>query len=284
MDNLKYTIVIPAYNEEENLPGLFESLKGLPDYFTVILVNDGSTDNTGKLIKESGFSYIEHPENFGYGASLKTGIRNAKTDFVVIMDSDGQHKMEEMIILTEYSGDYDMVVGARKQSGSIFRRPGKMVLRVFSNFLAGRKIPDLNSGLRVFKREFVLKYLPILPNGFSFTTTITLSSLVDGYHVKYVPVNILPRGGGKSRVGMVKDGLATLYLILKMMVFFNPLKVFLPVSIFLFLLSGYDLYHEYTILNRLNFPDSFITLSLAALIFFFFGVIADMLATMRKWR
>jgi len=283
-DNAKYTIVIPVYNEEENLPRLFSELKRLSDEYTVLFVNDCSDDNSGELIKKSGFEYIEHPENYGYGASLKTGIRNSRTKYVIIMDSDGQHKIEEIFRLVEYSDKYDMVVGARKQKENMLRRPGKIILRLFSNYLSGRKIPDLNSGLRVFNREFVTKYFPILPDGFSFTTTITLSSLVDGYHVKYVPVDINPRSGGKSRVGIVKDGLSTLYLILKMMVFFNPLKVFLPISIFLFLLSGYDLYFEYTLRNSFNIPDSFITLSIAALIFFFFGVIADMLATMRKWR
>lgn len=281
----KISIVIPVYNEEETIHLLEKELKNLPNNFEIIIVNDGSTDKTKEFLNNFDFvKIINHSHNSGYGAALKTGIKNATSNIVAIMDSDGQHCITELLKLINSIEDYDMVVGARKQKGNIFRRPGKFILSVIANYLSGIKIPDLNSGLRIFKRDFVIQYFPILPNGFSFTTTITLAALVDGYRVKYIPIDINKRKGGHSRVNILKDGLNTLYLIVRLMVFFNPLKIFLPIALFLFGLSLFDLYYEYLHKGYFNIPDSFIILSLSSIFFFFFGVMADMICTIRKWR
>ncbi|MDD2714834.1 MAG: glycosyltransferase family 2 protein [Candidatus Wallbacteria bacterium] len=277
------TIVIPVYNEEKNLPGLLDGLKSIPQNWEVIIVDDGSTDSSATILKSSGYMVITHPENYGYGAALKTGIRAATSEFVAIMDSDGQHQSTEISKLLEHCRDFDMVVGARRTGSVLLRKPGKFLLAQFADFLTGRKIPDLNSGFRIFKRDFIVKYLPILPDGFSFTTTITLAAFTDGYRVKYVPVDVIPRQGGRSEV-LASDALRTFYMVLKMAAFFNPLKVFLPFSLICFTLSAWELLYEIHLKGLFHISGSFTVMSLAGFIFFFFGLIADMLATMRKWR
>lgn len=276
------SIVIPVYNEEENLSVLISELSSYSRNMEVIFVDDGSTDQSTEIIKNSGFQLISHEENCGYGAALKTGIKNASGEFVLIMDSDGQHQIKEIEKLITKCSDHDMVVGKRTTGGKMIRRPGKFLLRTAAWYLSGKNIPDLNSGFRIFRKDFAIRYFPILPDGFSFTTTITLAALVDGYRVSYVPVEVRPRSGGKSMVS-VSDLFRTFYFILKIMVFFNPLKVFLPASILCLFTAAADLVFEwYT--RGINIPDSFLLLFLSGLILFFFGLLADMISSMRKWR
>ncbi|MDD5089684.1 MAG: glycosyltransferase family 2 protein [Candidatus Wallbacteria bacterium] len=279
----KISIVIPVFNEEESLPGLITQLQQTGSEFEIIFVDDCSTDGSPEILASTGFRVIRHDLNTGYGSALKTGIRAASGDLIAIIDSDGQHKVSELAKLFAETSGHDMVVGQRGSGGSVLRRPGKFLLKLFAGYLSGRKIPDLNSGMRVFRRDFILRCLPLLPDGFSFTTTVTMAALVDGFRVRYVPVEVEARTSGHSRVGMFRDGLSTLYLILKMMIFFNPLKVFLPTSVLFFMLAGVDLIYEWYHISY-QIPDSFILLFLAGMNFFFFGVLADMLATMRKWR
>lgn len=228
------TIVIPAYNEGEAIGDLLEQVRrGCADIATeIIVVDDGSSDNTGEAARQTGVRVIRHPRNRGYGAALKTGIRAATTDFVLTMDADGQHRVEDALALWQGHRDMDMVVGQRTAliHSPLWRMPGKWVLGRMANYIVRQKIPDLNSGLRLMRRDIVMKYMHLCPDGFSFSTTMTLALFTQGYTVDYVPIEVQKRAG-KSTVS-VSTGFQTLMLILRLAALFAPLRVFLPASFF----------------------------------------------------
>lgn len=244
---MSYSVIIPAYNEKNSigsvLEQLFAKLKSANSVFEVIVVNDGSTDGTKEKLQSCGLPIrlINKPVNQGYGAALKTGIEQAAHDFVIITDADGTYPNEEIPALVEETikGNYDMVVGARIGKNveiPLCRRPAKWFITRLASYLASRKIPDLNSGLRVMKKSSVKRFFNILPNGFSFTTTISLAMLTNGYAVKYVPIDYYKREG-KSKIKPVKDTLNFIQLIIRTVLYFDPLKIFIPFSILLLIFS-----------------------------------------------
>jgi len=275
------TIIIPAYNEEEGITNVITQLKELSENHEILIVDDGSTDNTYKLASETGVKVIRHPYNKGYGAALKTGIRNAEADVVLFMDADGQHKPSDIKKLMQYIGEYDMVVGARtkKSKISLLRRPGKKVLGITANYLASMKIPDLNSGFRALKKSVAMEFMHILPNTFSFSTTITLALINSGYNVKYVPIEA-PERVGMSKIKPFRDGFRFIMLIIRTVVLFNPLKVFLPVAIILFILGFLDLLYE--VIYHFNISSASILLIVSAIFIFFFGILADQISSLRR--
>lgn len=284
--NFKFSIIIPAYNEEGTIKGVLEELKNYlkeKKYQTeIIIVNDGSTDQTNRISKGiKNIKLINHPYNKGYGASIKTGAKNARYSWLLFYDSDGQHNPQYIEKLIKYISDYDMVVGARTgYRGPLSRQPGKKLLNWMANYLVQQKIPDLNSGFRLIKKNLFLKFLHILPNGFSLTTTITLAFFKEALNVKYIPIKINKRKG-KSFV-KIHDGFKTIVLILRTIILFSPLRVFLPVSGLIFglaLLSlTLDIIHTYSF----NIGDMTILLFIFSLFFSFFGLLADQLATIRR--
>jgi glycosyltransferase involved in cell wall biosynthesis len=227
------TIIIPAYNEGSSIGAVLAALhEHVPQVIDeVIVVNDASTDNTAAVAQATGARVIQHRTNRGYGGSLKTGIRAAKTDYVLIMDSDGQHRVEDALALWQQRDTADMVVGQRTAllHSPLWRMPGKWVLGRLANYIVQRSIPDLNSGLRLMRRTDVLRYMHLCPNGFSFTTTLTIAFFTQGFTVAYVPIQIQKRVG-KSTVS-VSTGFQTLMLILRLAALFAPLRVFIPMSI-----------------------------------------------------
>ena len=275
------TIIIPAYNEEEGITNVITQLKESSENYEILVIDDGSTDNTYKLAADTGVKVIRHPYNKGYGAALKTGIRNAEADVVFFMDADGQHQPGDIEKLIQYIGEYDMVVGARtkKSKISLLRRPGKKILSITANYLAGTKIPDLNSGFRALKKSVALEFMHILPNTFSFSTTITLACIASGYSVKYVPIGA-PERVGTSKIKPFRDGFNFIMLIIRTVVLFNPLKVFLPISIILFL-TGFS-YLSYELVLHQNVPDSAILLIVSSILIFFFGILADQISSLRR--
>jgi glycosyltransferase involved in cell wall biosynthesis len=275
------TIIIPAHNEEEGISDVITQLEELSGNYEILVVDDGSTDNTHKLASDTGVKVIRHPYNKGYGAALKTGIRNAKADIVLFMDADGQHKPSDIEKLIPYIGEYDMVVGARtkKSKISLLRRPGKKILSLTANFLAGMKIPDLNSGFRALKKSVAQEFMHILPNSFSFSTTITLALVNSGYSVKYVPIEALERVGA-SKIKPFQDGFNFIMLIIRTVVLFDPLKVFLPISVVLFILGLPYLIYE--LVFHLNVPPSSILLIISSILIFFFGLLADQISSLRR--
>lgn len=238
------SIVVPAYNEEkaiaESLRELQQELQDVPWRYEVIVVDDGCQDGTVCQARSvPGITVISHAQNRGYGAALKTGIRQAQGDIIVITDGDGTYPARFIPPIVEALKSADMVVGSR--TGTIskipaIRRPAKWFLNKLASFLAETKIPDLNSGLRAFRKEAVLPFFGILPSGFSFTTTITLAMLCNDYRVRYEPIDYVQRVG-KSKIKPFQDTYRFILLVLRTVCLFNPLKVFLPPA-FLLILAG----------------------------------------------
>lgn len=280
-DSTSVSIVIPAYNEEESAAQVMDEIKKVVaadthDY-EIIVVDDGSTDNTSQVLKAAGVRVIRHPVNRGYGATLKTGIRHASGDIVVITDADGTYPNEQIPAIVGLMGHYDMVVGARtgsKVSIPLVRRPAKWALGALANYLSGSKIPDLNSGLRAFRKDVAMHFFNILPDGFSFTTTITLAMLCNGYAVHNHPIDYFKRGG-KSKISPIKDTLNFVNLIVRTIMYFNPLKVFLPVSLFLFLVGIASLVYDVWVVRNLG-DKTVLALSFALLVGML-GMLADLI-------
>jgi glycosyltransferase involved in cell wall biosynthesis len=244
---MSYSVIIPAYNEEKAICSILNELnKSLSDFgkpYEIIVVNDCSTDSTRNEIINSGIPVvlIDHPSNKGYGAALKTGIEKSKYDIIVITDADGtypNHKIPEIVSIA-LSESHDMVVGARTGSNvkiPLIRKPAKWAINKLANYLSNVRIPDLNSGLRVMKKSALERYIKILPDGFSFTTTITIAMLANGFSVKYIPIDYFKREG-KSKIRPIRDTLNFIQLIFRTSLYFNPLRVFIPLSFFLVILA-----------------------------------------------
>lgn len=244
------SIVIPAYNEEKGIGPVLARLLAVMDgsglTYEVVVVNDGSRDDTagvtGRVAAEhERLTLLQHRHNRGYGAALKTGIRHARYDLICITDADGTYPNERIPeLVAQLAGqEYDMVVGARTGENvaiPLVRRPAKWAIGRLANYVAGEKIPDLNSGLRVFRREIALRMFGLLPNAFSFTTTITLAMLTNNYLVNYVPIDYFARVG-QSKIRPVQDTLNFVQLVWRIALYFAPLKLFLPLSGLLLLLA-----------------------------------------------
>ena len=240
------SIVIPIYNELGALAKTVQDVVRVMDaaeiVYEIILVNDGSTDGSREVmegIELPQVRKISHEVNRGYGAALKTGLKHAQYELMAITDADGTYPNERLPELIHALGDGDMVVGARTGQNvhiPTARKPAKWVLNELANQLSGSKIPDLNSGLRVMRKETVERFLYILPNSFSFTTTITLAMLSDGRGVRYIPVDYFHRSGS-SKINPIKDTIRFTQLVVRTVMYFNPLRVFVPISLTLFLAS-----------------------------------------------
>src|SRR3990172_4026787 len=239
------SIIIPAYNEEKSIKEVIlkiqQRLSSSEIESEIIVIDDCSIDNTLKTVEElKDVKVIQHSKNMGYGTALKTGIKNSKFETLIIIDADGTYPDNAIPSLIDEANTYDMVVGARTGENvniSSLRKPAKWFLNKLANYLVQEKIPDLNSGLRLLKKEIVKKYFEILPSGFSFTTTITLAMHSDGYNIKYIPINYFKRTG-KSKIKPLRDTLNFIQLIIRTILLFNPLRVFNPISFSLFLLAA----------------------------------------------
>ena len=247
MEPLSITIIIPAYNEEETIPTVLAELPAQieSEYLAdveIIVVDDGSSDSTAQHVKRFPYvTLLEHKVNRGYGASLKTGLLHAEHDIICITDADGTYPNARIPDLVKqlHAEKWDMIVGARtgdQVAIPLIRRPAKWMLNQFANRVAGESIPDLNSGLRTFRRPVANRFLPILPDGFSFTTTITLAMLMNGYLVDYVPIDYFVRGG-RSKIRPVRDTALFFQLVMRIALYFAPIRVFLPLSLLIILLA-----------------------------------------------
>ena len=274
------SVVIPAYNEEEAigaaLDELIEVLEG--QIYEIIVVDDGSTDNTAKTVQEKNVKLIQHPCNKGYGAALKTGIDHASGERILITDADGTYPNKEIPRLLEHVDQYDMVVGSRTGKDvniQLYRRPAKWFLSRLANYLSGTKIPDLNSGMRIFRKEDAKKFFNILPSGFSFTTTITLAYLSNDMLIKYIPIDYYERQG-RSKINPFKDGFNFILLIVRTITYFNPLKVFLPIGFGLFVMAA--LVFAYSLLMLEKVMDiAVIILVVASIQIGLFGLLSDLI-------
>jgi len=279
----RISIVIPAYNEEQRIGVVLDNLLVNVvlwniDY-EVIVVDDGSKDKTAEIIKRHNVQLIQHEQNKGYGAALKTGIRFAKYNIIAIADADGTYPIDKIPELVGFIHECDMVVGARKYIKlPLVTRPAKWILNKYANYLVKYDIPDLNSGLRVFKKDVYQKFSGLLPNGFSFTTTITLALLSNDYRVKYISIDYFKRAG-KSKIRPIRDTINFFSLITRTSLYFNPLRVFMPIALLLLTIGiiflGYDLYYR-------NITDRTMIVFLWGMQFGVMGLLADMISRLRQ--
>ncbi len=275
------SIVVPCFNEEQGIGEFLEELEGgmasIGVPYEIIVVDDGSTDGTTEVVLRHDVRVVEHPFNRGYGAAVKTGIRQSRYDFVCIIDGDNTYPVKEIPRLMEYAASHDMVVGARVGPNVAvpwIRKPAKWALNALANFLTGFRIPDLNSGLRVMRRDVMLDFLALCPNGFSFTTTSTIALLTNDYLVRFVPIDYLPRTG-KSKIHPIKDTVNFFGLVLRTVTYFAPLKVFIPLSLAL-LVTGVGLLF-YRAFVSTGLTVTIVVIFLAALQLAAVGLLADMI-------
>lgn len=274
------SIIIPAKNEEESLKKLLPVLKSTFNDAEIIVVNDGSTDGTGELCKQSGIKTVNHPYSMGNGAAIKSGARNATRDILVFMDADGQHDPNDIPrLLNKLDEGYCMIVGARSldSHASFSRRIGNQFYNKLASFMTGFDIEDLTSGFRAAYRKHFIKFLYLLPNGFSYPTTSTMAFFRSGLAVGYVPILAAQRTG-KSHIKLLKDGLRFFIIILKIGALFSPMRLFLPVSTGLFITG--ICYYLYTYISMGRFTNMGAMILLSSLFIFLMGLMAEFISSL----
>jgi glycosyltransferase involved in cell wall biosynthesis len=284
-NNPVVSVILPAYNEsvviDRVIQRIIKTIEGVNLSYEILVIDDYSDDNTGLIAQQAGARVITHPYNIGNGASIKTGIRNARGEILIMMDADGQHPPEAIPLLLEKIGPYDMVVGARTSSSeSVFHRNiANKIYNALATYVSGRKIEDLTSGFRAIKSQVARNFVYLLPNKFSYPTTITLATLRSGRSLVYIPFDA-KRRIGKSKIRLLRDGIRFFLIILRIATFYSPLKVFIPVSIFTFLLGfGYGLF-KVLVMNLPYGPTSAMLMTIS-LVIFMVGLVSEQVAQMR---
>ena len=275
------TIVIPAFNEEASIGEVVKMLKAEFQEAELIVINDGSSDQTEEKAAASGANVICHDKNLGYGASLKTGTRAATRDYILFCDGDGQHSVEDVGKLIEECEGYDLVVGERGEDSyhPLLRRPGKFIMKKFGEMLAGVAIPDINSGLRIFKRKTLMRYLHLMPDGFSFSTTSTFAIMKSNRKYKYIPIKVKKRIG-KSSVSQIKHGAQSLLLMLRLIVLFEPLKIFMTVATIFIIIASISFVLD--LFSTGGIADATVSLIISAIVVFMSGLLCDQVSAMRR--
>jgi glycosyltransferase involved in cell wall biosynthesis len=276
------SVVIPAYEEAAGVGSVVQSLRGTANWHEVLVIDDGSADATAIVAATAGARVIKHPYNKGNGAAVKTGIRNAKGDYVLIVDADGQHSAADALRLVSFLGEYDLVVGTRAgstQQASAARHMGNNVLNWVAGYLTGRAIPDLTSGLRAARTAGLREFLHLLPNGFSTPTTTTLSFVKAGYSVHFEPITVGARLG-TSKIKLVSDGARFLMILLKVITVFSPLRIFLPIAGTFFAMGA--AYAIWTTFTQHDITDSSVLLLVLAVVIFLVGLVSEQISTMRS--
>jgi glycosyltransferase involved in cell wall biosynthesis len=281
------SIIIPAYNEAASIEPLLDRLRlqlgDTPGRHEILVICDGSDDGTASVVEQAADDHvrlIRHPYNMGNGAAVKTGIRQARGSLLLFMDADGQHDPADIPRFVEASREYDMVVGARDRGSQAgwHRGLANWLYNRFAGYVTGRQIRDLTSGFRAIRRDVARRFVNLLPNGFSYPTTITLCLMRAGFSVHYMPIEAAQRQG-KSKIRLATDGTKFLLVIMKICMLFSPLKIFLPVSIYLFLMGmGY---YGYTYWSQHRFTNMSMLLFTTSVTVFMMGLIAEQIAQMR---
>jgi glycosyltransferase involved in cell wall biosynthesis len=283
-DGCQVSIVIPAFNEAESLEAVIKKITmlGLPGC-EIIVVDDGSTDGSSDVALKAGANVIRHPYNIGNGAAVKSGIRVARGRTIVLMDGDGQHQPQDIPKLLAESRDYHMVVGARAKGSKLrfHRYAANMIYNWLASYVTQFNVKDLTSGFRALPRAEALRFIDLLPNTFSYPTTLTLAFLRSGLTVKYVPIQSLYRSG-QSKISLVSDGFRFLLIITKIATLFAPFRIFLPVSVVCFLggLTNYI----YTYVTQHRFTNMSVFMFTTAVIIFMLGLISEQIALLRMER
>lgn len=275
------SVIIPSLNEAPNIGDVVSKIKLQHPNFEIIVVDDGSDDNTGEIAEQAGAIVYKHPYRIGNGAAIKNGIRFASGDLLVLMDGDGQHDPGDIGKMLEYFPEYDMVVGARQRGhqASWIRALGNNVYNWFASYVAKFPIQDLTSGFRVIKSDLAHDFLYLLPNTYSYPTTITLGILRAGKSVKYVPINTQNRKRGKSKISLFQDGVRFFLIIAKICALYSPLRIFLPVSLFMFFMG--IIYYLYTFFAWHRFTNMSALLFITSILIFMMGLISEQICQMR---
>jgi len=274
------SIVIPAYNEAAGIGAVVRELTASAPWREVLVVDDGSTDDTGAQAAAAGARVIRHPYNKGNGAAVKTGIRHTTGALVLIIDADGQHAPGDAVRLVSLLGAYDLVVGARsrRSQATAARRLGNSLLNGIASYLTEQRIPDLTSGFRAARRECLVEFLHLLPNGFSTPTTTTLAFMKVGYSVRFEPVEAARRQG-ESKIRLGPDGVSFFLILLKVITIFSPLRIFLPISFAAFV--GGAAYAAWTIATQSHVTNSSVLLILLSVVIFLVGLISEQISSLR---
>jgi glycosyltransferase involved in cell wall biosynthesis len=284
MNKSDISIIIPAYNESEAIGDVVKTIKTLYPESEVIVVNDGSRDNTAEAARDAGAIVYSHPYNIGNGAAIKSGIRIASGEILVFLDGDGQHNPEDIESMLRFFPEYDMVVGARPKGKqvSLFRGAGNRILNWLASYVAKFRVQDLTSGFRAIKAEIASNLLYLLPNTYSYPTTITLGVLRSGRSLKYVPININKRKKGSSNISLFRDGVRFFMIITKICALYSPFRIFLPIS-FLIFLVGLS-YYMYTYFTSGRFTNMSALLFTTSILVFLMGLISEQITQMRYER
>jgi glycosyltransferase involved in cell wall biosynthesis len=274
------SIIIPAFNEAHAVGTLVRTLRSTAPWKEILVVDDGSRDGTGDQAAEAGARVLRHPYNKGNGAAVKSGLRAASGDFVLIVDADGQHKVDDAMRLVGRLTEYELVVGARSSEtqASAARRLGNQALNRLATFISGRPIPDLTSGFRAAHRNRMLEFVHLIPNGFSTPTTTTLSFIRAGYSVDFVPIHAAQRQG-RSKIKLGSDGARFFLILLKVITIFSPLRIFLPIS--LTMLAVGTAYALWTVATQSHVANSSVLLILSSIVIFLIGLVSEQIASLR---
>ncbi len=276
----RVSIILPAKNEADNLVRLLPSLRAAQPDAEIIVVDDGSSDNTITVCAAAGVRCVSHPYSMGNGAAVKTGARNASHDVLMFMDADGQHDPAAIqALLDKLDQGYEMAVGARTwdSHASLGRRVANYVYNELASYMAGRPVLDLTSGFRAARRRHFMRFLYLLPNGFSYPTTSTMAFFRSGLPIAYVPISARRRGG-RSHIRLFEDGLRFFMIILKVGALFSPMRLFLPVSMTIF--SVGMLYYLYTFVEFHRFTNMSALLITTSVTTFMIGILAELVSAL----
>ena len=277
---VELTILLPAYNEEQSIGRTIKKIRQLYPDDEILEVDDGSTDNTMKVAMEAGANVWPHPHNIGNGAAIKTGLRCAKGEWVLMMDADGQHDPADIKRLLEQKDDYDMVVGARSKGtkASLHRNLANWFYNWLASYVTKFRVKDLTSGFRLVNKERARKFIYLLPNTFSYPSTITMAYLRSGLSIKYVPIQAKARKG-KSKIKIFQDGIRFFLIITRVATLFSPFRIFLPVSL-IFFFSGLS-YYLFTYITQNRFTNMSALLFSSSIIIFMMGLVSEQVSQMR---
>src|SRR4051812_11689587 len=280
LNTAQTSVVIPAFNEATSIAAVVRDLEAAARWLEVLVVDDGSTDDTGERAAAAGARVIRHPYNKGNGAAVKTGIRHAAGVFVLITDADGQHRAVDAPRLVARLDTYDLVVGARSTAtqATIARRLGNAALNRIASYLTEQPIPDLTSGFRAARRDCLMEFIHLLPNGFSTPTTTTLAFMRAGYSVRFEPIDAAQRAG-VSKIRLGADGANFLLILFKVITIFSPLRIFAPISAAAFLLGA--VYAGWTIATQSHVTNSSVLLILLSVVILLVGLVSEQISSLR---